>query len=195
MNNAQAQTKFPAKSKIYFSAALLLIVALIVTVVVVMNQQSKVEVEETYQAGPREISTEEYTPPVYTDPQYAPTEPGTGIQGPEKPELEGDSSYFAPLYLPYIDVVNLSAGWGFNVIVEDMNLTPGATYTANVYSRGQNASAPEAFEVSTGTVDSEGNLEFIVSLPTNLSLGGYTLGVDGPDDNFETNFNIRPAQS
>lgn len=192
MKKLTSQTKFPAKSKIYFSAALLIVVAIIVAVFAISSQQPKVEIEETYEAGTREVSTEEYTPPVYTDPQYAPPVQGEGIQGPEKPELEGDSSYFEPLYLPYMDEINLPAGLGFNVIAE--KLTPGSDYTATVYPRGTDASVPEAFEVGTGTVDSDGNLEFIVSFPTNLSLGAYTLGVAGPDQTFETRFVIRPAK-
>lgn len=192
MKNLTAQTKYPVKSKIFFSAALLLVVALIVTVFAISSRQPKVEVEETYEAGQREISTQEYTPPVYTDPQYAPPVQGEGVKGPEKPELEGDPSYFEPLYLPYINEINLPAGLGFNVIAE--KLTPGSTYTATVYPRGLDSSVPEAVETGTGTVDSEGNLEFIVSLPTNLSLGSYTLGVTGPDETFETKFIIRPAK-
>lgn len=194
MAKTQNETvKFPAKTKIFFSAALLLIVATVIIVLVISSKPPELIIEEVNPIiGDRPVSTQEYEVPVFTDPQYATPVTGKGIEGPEKPELEGDSSYFLDLYLPFVDVINLPAGQGFNAIAEDLNA--GDVYKAVIYPKGSDASSPVAFESGTGTVDSKGMLEFDVALPTNLSLGAYILEVSGPGNTFQTDFVIRPAK-
>lgn len=187
------KVKFPAKAKIFFSAAMLLLVATVVIVLVITSKPPELVIEENNPViGGREVEYQEYEEPVYTDPQYAPPETGKGLEGPEKPELESDPSYFLDLYLPFVDIINTPAGQGFNVIAED--LTAGDAYKAVIYPKGSDSSSPEAFESGTGTVDSKGMLEFKVALPTNLSLGAYILEVSGPGNTFQTDFVIRPAK-
>lgn len=129
-----------------------------------------------------------------TDPLYKTPDVGQGIVGEEDLTKAIDPAYFIKLYLPYMDENNVPAGSGFAVESSEM-LTPGALFTAKVYPSGSNVNNENTIQVGQGTVKSSGILKFDASLPTNLSLGSYTIEVSDGTKVFQTPFVIRPPSS
>lgn len=129
-----------------------------------------------------------------TDPVYAEPTVGAGVVGEEDPVKAVDPAYFPQLYIPYVDEYNIPAGSGFSVESSE-KLSAGASFNAKVYPKGTSASDSRAIDVGKGTVPSSGILKFKAALPTNLSLGSYTLEISDGTQVFKTSFVIRPPMN
>lgn len=125
-----------------------------------------------------------------TDDRYKAPETGTGVVGAEDPVKAVDPAYFVKLYLPYVDEYNVPAGSGF--AVEASELPAGSEFTAKAYPKGADAGDSRAVDLGKGKVNSAGVLNLDAALPTNLSLGSYTIEVSNGTKVFQTPFVIRP---
>jgi hypothetical protein len=129
-----------------------------------------------------------------TDPRYKEPDTGNGVVGAEDPVKAVDPAYFTKLFLPYVDENNVPAGSGF-AIESSEKLTVGAVFTAKAYPKGASVSDSRTVELGKGTVPSSGILKFNAALPTNLSLGSYTIEVSDGTKVFQTPFVIRPPMN
>lgn len=125
-----------------------------------------------------------------TDPVYSiPTE-GAGVRGEENPVAAVDSAYFLKVYLPFTDELNISAGNGF--ALEALEVEPSSDFTAVAYPKGASKTDPRTADLGKGKADATGTLKMDAAIPTNLSLGSYTLEVSNGSKTFTTPFVIRP---
>lgn len=174
--------------KLVIAVSILLTFSLAIVLFVNLTASKPDVLAETGEGRPTSLPP--YTPVKITDPAYAEPTVGTGVSGPPVKEKIMDSRDFESLFLPYIDEPNVPAGTGFNVEAKD--LKPGEDFTAVVYPRGSSASNPATVTVGKSKTDSKGKLALVATLPTNLSLGSYTIEVKGPSKTFTTPFVIRP---
>lgn len=169
---------------------MLIIVTIVIIVAIIAGIKIKYEVElRNSPVFPTDSATQ--TPaPILEDPRYAIPKVGEGVKGEVDSTKAIDPLYFNKLFLPFIDEPNVMAGSGF--AIEAKELPAGENYTAIAYPRDTSKDNPLTVELGKGTVDSSGVLMFDAALPTNLSLGSYTIEVSGPSKTFTTPFVIRP---
>lgn len=180
------------RAKIITFGSLLILVAVAVFFFLVLGEK---DIMKGSPAEGRPTSMAQPTAPVepITDERYKVPEVGAGVVGEEVPVKAVDPAYFVKLYLPYIDEYNVPAGSGF--AIESADLVAGSEFIAKVYPKGASVDDTRAVEVGKGKVNSAGILKLDAALPTNLSLGSYTIEVSNGEKVFQTPFIIRPPMN